>query len=78
VKRAYSATLTATGGTGSTAWSVVSGSLPPGLTMTSSGRISGTPTAVGKFTFTVQALDTGWSGDAATATLTINIVRKGG
>jgi len=44
----YSQTVTATGGTTPYSWSVVSGSLPPGLSLnTSSGLISGTPTATG-------------------------------
>ena len=51
----YSATLAATGTTPIT-WSIISGSLPTGLSMNaSSGIISGTPSAVGTFTFTVRA-----------------------
>jgi uncharacterized protein YbcV (DUF1398 family) len=60
---AYSATMTASGGTetGYT-WSIISGSLPAGLTMSSSGTpsttISGTPTvASGTYTFTLQICD---------------------
>src|SRR5450631_4148652 len=41
---AYSQQLTATGGTGTYIWSVVSGSLPPGLTLSNSGLLSGTAT----------------------------------
>ena len=36
-------------------WQVVSGTLPPGIQLGSNGAISGTPTASGAFTFTVQA-----------------------
>ena len=37
-------------------WSVASGSLPDGLTLdTMTGPIAGTPTAVGEFTFAVDA-----------------------
>ena len=36
-------------------WSVAGGSLPPGVQLASNGVISGTPTASGVFTFTVQA-----------------------
>ncbi len=46
--------LTVSGGT-ATSWSVVSGTLPPGITVSSSGVVSGTPTQAGQFTFTVQA-----------------------
>jgi large repetitive protein len=36
-------------------WTVAGGALPPGLSLASNGVISGTPTAPGTFTFTVQA-----------------------
>src|SRR5258706_7480670 len=41
---AYSQTLMATGGTPGYAWSIFSGTLPGGLTLSGSGGISGTPT----------------------------------
>lgn len=50
---AYSQTLAATG-TAPITWSIESGSLPAGLTL-SGDTISGTPTAAGTFTFTVKA-----------------------
>ncbi|HEY6401242.1 MAG TPA: Ig domain-containing protein, partial [Blastocatellia bacterium] len=53
----YSQTLTAMGGTAPFTFTVSSGALPPGLTLSSAGAISGTPTAAGSFSFTVQALD---------------------
>ena len=56
VGAAYSIALTATGGAASYTWTV-SGTLPPGLTMSSAGVISGTPTEAGTFTFTAQAAD---------------------
>jgi hypothetical protein len=54
VGKVYSETLTATGDTPIT-WSIVTGNLPDGLTLSDEGVISGTPTAVGKFNFTVKA-----------------------
>jgi hypothetical protein len=53
----YSATITQTGGTGAAAFAVSSGSVPAGLTLSSSGALSGTPTAAGAFAFTVTATD---------------------
>jgi len=57
VNTAYSQTLTSTGGTGTVTWSLDSGSLPPGLSLNSSGTISGTPTTAGTYTFMVEAED---------------------
>jgi uncharacterized repeat protein (TIGR01451 family) len=53
----YSQTLTASGGTGSYFFSLVGGAPPPGLLLSSSGLLSGTPTADGSYSFTVQATD---------------------
>ena len=44
---AYSATLSATGGTSPYSWSIKSGNLPAGLSLSSAGAISGTPSAAG-------------------------------
>src|SRR5262249_14460958 len=52
----YSFTLTATGGFTPYTWTSI-GALPPGLALSSSGVISGIPTALGTFTLTVQVSD---------------------
>jgi large repetitive protein len=55
----YSASLQAAGGASPYTFAVVSGALPPGLFFSSTGQISGTPIAVGTFSFTVRATDAG-------------------
>ena len=52
----FSVQLTASGG-GTQTWSVLSGVLPTGLTLSSGGLLSGTPTATGSFTFTIKVSD---------------------
>lgn len=75
VKNAYSATLAATGGTNPLVWSLAAGStLPAGLSLSSSGVISGTPTAAGNTSVTVQVSDASSPQQVATMTYTINIV----
>jgi arabinan endo-1,5-alpha-L-arabinosidase len=76
VTEAYTATLTATGGTGSGyAWSVSAGTLPGGMTLASSGVLSGTPTAAGTFSFTAAVTDS--SQASATASLSLVIAAAG-
>ena len=53
----YSQVLTASGGTAPYSYKVTGGALPAGLTLSSSGVLSGTPTASGSFAFTVTATD---------------------
>lgn len=53
----YSQTITASGGTAPYAFTLISGTLPPGLTLSSVGVVSGTPTTGGSSTFTVSATD---------------------
>jgi plastocyanin len=57
VRRAYSSHLMAAGGQLPLTWRVVTGKMPAGLRLSSTGTISGTPTAKGTSTFTVQVLD---------------------
>jgi len=54
---AYSATLTATGGTSPYSWSVTSGTLPAGVTLSTAGALSGTPTNAGAYSFGIRVVD---------------------
>ncbi len=66
----YAAALTATGGS-SLIWSISAGSLPAGLTLSTDGIISGTPTTVGSSTFTVKVTDGGPRSDTHQLTLQV-------
>ena len=57
VNEAYSQTFQASGGTAPYSYEVYDGTLPPGLTLTADGVLSGTPTAAGTFNFTFYATD---------------------
>ena len=50
----YSQTLQASGGAPPYVWSLASGALPRGLTLSPSGTISGTPNKRGNYSFTVR------------------------
>jgi hypothetical protein len=72
---AFSQTFTASGGAGASTytWSVASGTPPPGLTLSAAGAVSGTPTAAGNFTFTVQVSSQIPNGGAQTASQAFSI-----
>ncbi len=75
VGAAYSQTLAATGGLTPYTWSIMSGSLPAGLTLNSStGVISGTPTATGTSSFTVRVTDANSKSTTKTLSIVINAV----
>ncbi|WP_343630983.1 choice-of-anchor J domain-containing protein [Fluviicola sp.] len=69
---AYSQSLSQTGALGTPNFAVTAGALPPGLTLSASGTISGTPTATGTFNFTVTVSDnSGCSGSQAYSLTTV-------
>ena len=71
---AYNAMLAATGGVTPYTWSLVSGALPGGLSLSpSTGAIIGTPTGAGVSTFTVKVTDSEGSPQTATKQLSITI-----
>ena len=67
----YSQTLATSGATGSTTFTLASGSLPAGLNLSATGIVSGTPSATGTAAFTAKVTDA--NGCTATAPLTITI-----
>jgi hypothetical protein len=73
---AYSVTLQASGGTAPYTWSITAGALPAGLNLAAaSGVISGTPTAAGNPSFTVQVKD--FANKTAQKSLSISIAAAG-
>jgi len=72
----YGQNLNASGGFPPYTWAITVGSLPPGLTLNvSTGFITGFPSTVGTFNFTVQVTDT--VPTSATAALSIQVLAQG-
>lgn len=70
---AYSgATFDATGGVQPYMFQITEGALPAGLTLSRDGVLTGSPTAAGDFSFTVQVVDSG--GQATSAQDSIDVV----
>src|SRR4029077_5332408 len=72
-KTAYSQMLASSGGNAPIVWSLSSGQLPPGITMSSAGVISGSATVTGTFSFTVKAADSSSPQQTATASFTLSV-----
>lgn len=69
---AYSQALTASGGTAPYTFALQDGVLPPGVTLASGGTLSGTPSTIGTYDFSVLATDAGSCMGGALYTITIN------
>jgi hypothetical protein len=74
VGTAYSHAFTASGGTGPYTYTIVG--TVPGLTLSSGGALTGTPTTTGTFFFVIQAVDS--LGAAGTVECNITIAAGGG
>jgi len=75
VNTAYTQTLAASGGTAPYTWTVTAGSaLPTGLTLSSAGVISGTPTVEGTFTTSITVTDAPQRTAVKVFSLTVNPV----
>jgi hypothetical protein len=72
VNTAYSQTLAATGGTTLYSWSVSSGTLPAGLSLSAAGVLSGTPTTVESSSFTVRVAGANSASSSKDFSVTIN------
>jgi hypothetical protein len=70
--QAYSMQFTAANGRPPYTWTLISGSLPSGLSMNAAGLISGTPLVFGSFPFAVRATDS--TGATAVASFTLIVV----
>lgn len=78
---AFSQTLTSSGGLAPYTYSLQAGALPPGITLSSGGTLSGAPTQRGAYSFSVRATDStsptaqfvdkGYTGTVANPTLTL-------
>jgi hypothetical protein len=75
IGKPYSSGFTVTGAPPPTI-TLISGDLPPGLTLSSDGKLTGTPTQAGTYTFTVQA-DNHVGIDDATVPVTISPATPG-
>jgi Putative Ig domain len=70
----YNASLSATGGKAPYTWSITSGSLPSGLNLaTGTGVISGTTTASGTASFTVEVRDSESSTQTVSAKISLSV-----
>ena len=74
----YSSALVASGGVPPYVFSIVSGSLPPGLMLNPDGTITGIPTEAGNFTYTAKVVDQNGLGVEKQVTCYITIIGIGG
>jgi hypothetical protein len=68
---AYSQQIAASGGTGASIFTVLSGTLPAGLTLSAAGLLSGTPTAIVSSTVTIEATDANGCPGVTTYTIAV-------
>jgi hypothetical protein len=67
-------TPSAKGGVKPYTWNVTAGSLPPGLFMDSTGKVTGTPNALGTYLFTVEVADA--MGTTQSISSSISVARR--
>ncbi|MGB7283936.1 MAG: kelch repeat-containing protein [Candidatus Acidiferrum sp.] len=70
----YAVQLVASGGKpGADTWSIVSGALPPGISLSASGLVSGTGSTPGSYTVTIQAADSSSPQNTGSMQYTLNV-----
>jgi hypothetical protein len=69
----FTALLGASGGTGAFTWSLDSGVLPSGISLSPNGTLAGSSTTPGSFMFGVKVTDAGWPANTASQTLTLSV-----
>jgi hypothetical protein len=74
VNSAYNATISALGGTGNYTFSQTAGTLPTGVTLSTAGVLSGTPTVSNSYTFTIQCIDDLGSADSKSYTVITQLI----
>jgi hypothetical protein len=72
VGQAYSVQLGAAGGSGSYSYAVTGGSLPAGLSLSSAGLVSGTPTVAGTQNATIKVTDSSGNSAVGSFSFTVN------
>ena len=74
IGQSYNSGYGAIGGYFPYTWTLASGSLPPGLTLTQAGNLVGTPTQLGSSSFALQVTDSGNPPYVLTQPATLNVV----
>jgi uncharacterized repeat protein (TIGR01451 family) len=73
INQPYSATLSASGGFPPYAWSLAGGTLPAGVTLTTAGVVTGTPTQSGTFNFVAMAMDSALPSKTGVGAFVLNV-----
>ena len=77
VGTAYNQTLQASGGTGPYRWAMTMGNLPSGLTLSTDGKLTGTPVIAGEYNFLLSATDQVGNTTTKSFSLTVNPFTQG-
>ncbi|MBL0141440.1 MAG: hypothetical protein IPP91_05095 [Betaproteobacteria bacterium] len=72
----YTQQISVSGGFAPYAFSLLSGTPPPGIVLEAGGTVTGAATQTGTFNFTVQGQDAGGSGDTQALSITVNPILR--